>query len=167
MLPVTRATVASMAYWGELPPPKVHRGNSLRRNADRDLQIEPPVDRNIKGTRISGSSTSKPERFSIQTDDTLSPFASPTASTFQGDGLAPRPSSFQKSGGGTTYNKDYSEKRRQREERHRDNETYDDNPPPAAPEVPRAPPISYKQYVIYGIPLILKRCEYRSCPNIF
>ena len=135
-----------MAYWGELPPPKVHRGNSIRRNADRDLQIEPPGDRNSKGDRLSGGpSSSRQDRFSTQTDDSLSPFVSPTASSFRGDGLAPRPSSFQKAAGGTTYNKDYSEKRRQREVRSRDNEIYDDNPPPAAPDVPRAPPLSYKQ----------------------
>jgi len=119
----------------------------MRRNADRDLQVEPPADRNSSGNRLSDSTKSRQNRFSTQTDDTFSPFVSPTASSFQGDGLAPRPSSFQKAGGGTTYGKDYSEKRRQREERNRDNETYDDNPPPAAPDVPRAPPISYKQYV--------------------
>jgi len=136
-----------MAYWGELPPPKVYRGNSLRRNADRELQIEPPSDINGRGKRFSDSSASRQDRFSTQTDETLSPFVSPTASSFRGDGLAPRPSSFQKAAGGATYNKDYSEKRRQREERNRDNEVYDDGPPPAAPDVPRGPPLSYKQYV--------------------
>lgn len=135
-----------MAYWGELPPPKVHRGNSIRRNADQDLQIEPPTtDRNIKGDRFPGQSSSRQDRLSTQTDDTLSPFVSPTASSFRGDGLAPRPSSYQKATSNTAYNKDFSEKRRQRETRNRNSEVYDDNPPPAAPDVPKAPPLSYKQ----------------------
>jgi hypothetical protein len=41
------------------------------------------------------------------------------------------------------YDRDYLEKRRRREIRN--NEAYDDRPPPAAPDAPRAPPLSYKQ----------------------
>lgn len=133
-------------YWGELPPPALHRGNSMKREGNNDSRREAlAVETISKGDRLSGQSFSKQNRDSIQTEGTDSVFASPTASTFRGDGLAPRPSSFQYSARDTTYNRDHLEKRRQREARNRD--AYDENPPPAAPEVPKAPPVSYKQYV--------------------
>lgn len=85
-------------------------------------------------------------RYSTQTEaptiDTDSPFASPTASTFRADGLAPRPPSFGYAGG--EHSKEFSERRQRRKSQNR-GQSYDDNPPPAAPDVPRAPPpISYK-----------------------
>lgn len=103
------------------------------------------MDTNAKMQRLSGQSTSKHSRYSSQTEASIpSTLASPTASSFRGDGLAPRPASFQRVAGEAAYNKDYQEKRRQREARNR--ETYDETPPPAAPDVPRAPPpVSYKQ----------------------
>lgn len=106
------------------------------------------IDTNTNRNRLSGQSLSRRNRNSAQTDaptlSTQSPFASPTASSFRGDGLAPRPSSFQQEANDTAYNKDYLERRRRREARN--SGVYDDNPPPAAPEVPRAPPpVSYKQ----------------------
>ncbi|KAJ5037476.1 uncharacterized protein L3040_007650 [Drepanopeziza brunnea f. sp. 'multigermtubi'] len=106
----------------------------------------------MAGDRWTSDHPSQPNprqnRYSTQTDaptiSTQSPFASPIASEFRGDGLAPRPSSFQPGTSDAAYNGDYLEKRRRRQSR----EQYEDPssaPPPAAPEVPRAPPLSYKQ----------------------
>jgi len=96
----------------------------------------------------------KPHRISIQsqvpTESTLSPFVSPTASSFKGEGLAPRPPSFPYAAS-EAYNKESLERRRRRASRNQDEEHYSDEientiPPPAAPEPPRnsGPPLSYK-----------------------
>ena len=150
----------SAPYWGHLPPPKVARGNSLKRPGDSNLSNA--LDDLTIDTDPHGRYPSQPQypvqpsqrnRYSNQTThtdaptvSTQSPYASPTASSFRGDGLAPRPSSF---GYGTTeggYSRDYLEKRRRRESRNK--EYYDEinsAPPPAAPDAPKpAPPVSYK-----------------------
>ncbi|TVY33084.1 Uncharacterized protein LSUB1_G007596 [Lachnellula subtilissima] len=144
--------MSTAPYWGQLPPPKVTRGNSLKRERDpntaggHDLHI----DTGVKPERLSGQS--RLNRSSIQTEaatiSTQSPFASPTASSFRGDGLAPRPPSLPYSAAATSYNDDYLDKRRRRESKHKDDYYEEDSsaPPPAAPDVPRsAPPVSYKQ----------------------
>ncbi len=134
-----------MAYWGDLKSP-VSRQNSVRRNSSDDrnsVQSQYPPQQNAQA---------RPNRISTQsqapTVSTQSPFVSPTASSFKGDGLAPRPPSF---GYGVPggYNKDYLDKRRRRasretEDYYRDRENT--VPPPAAPDAPRfPPPVSYKQ----------------------
>ncbi|KAG9246518.1 hypothetical protein BJ878DRAFT_496693 [Calycina marina] len=135
-----------MAYYGEMPAPKVHRGNILKQNTDREPQkVSLPVSNNPRLERLSGQSSNGQDRLSTQTGDSQSPFVSPTDSSFGVDGLAPRPVSYKQAGGSTEYNKDYLDKRRQREARQRNHEVYDDEPPPSAPDVPRAPPLSYKQ----------------------
>jgi PhoD related phosphatase len=127
-------------YWGNLDPPAVTRQNTVRRSsngADRD-------------SMQSQSAQSKTNRISVQsqapTASTQSPFVSPTASSFQAEGLAPRPPSFPY-GAPEGVTRDYLERRRRRASR--DTEQYDDSrdsvPPPAAPDVPRPPPISYKE----------------------
>ncbi len=145
-------------YWGQLPPPKVTRGNSFRRDDEMipKGKTSLAIDTNVAGDRLSNqypsARYSKQSRFSTQTDaptvSTQSPFASPIASEFRGDGLAPRPPSFQHGASDTVYNRDYLEKRRRRESRNRE-ESYDEPspiPPPAAPDAPRPPPpVSYKQ----------------------
>lgn len=109
----------------------------------------------MAGGRSPGPSKSQPQqnRYSGQTDkteaptvSTQSPFVSPIASEFRGDGLAPRPASFQASASDTVYNRDYLEKRRRRETRNREQyEAPSPIAPPAAPDVPRAPPpVSYR-----------------------
>ncbi len=145
-------------YWGQLPPPKVTRGSSLRRD---DEQIPKGKDTVATDTSVAGDplsnqypsqSQSRQNRYSTQTDaptlSTQSPFASPIASEFRGNGLAPRPPSFQYGSSEAAYTKDYLEKRRRRESRNKE-QAYDDPspiPPPAAPDVPRPPPpLSYKQ----------------------
>jgi hypothetical protein len=153
-------------YWGQLAPPKVTRGNSLRREDEQLLKGKGPlaIDTSVAGdrlsTRYSGPIQSRQNRFSTQTDaptiSTQSPFASPIASEFRGEGLAPRPSSFQYGGSEeAAHNRDYLEKRRRRESRR--DQVYDEPspiPPPAAPDAPRPPPpVSYKQPYINGPPL--------------
>ncbi|KAE9368536.1 hypothetical protein N431DRAFT_382056 [Stipitochalara longipes BDJ] len=154
-------------YWGKLPPPTVTRGNSLRRE---DEKMPKPynhlaIDTSVAGDRLSNQYPTQPQtqsrqnRYSTQTDaptiSTQSPFASPIASEFRGEGLAPRPPSFQYGVSEAQYNREYLEKRRRRESRNRDQ--VDDEPsavpPPAAPDVPRAPPVSYKQPYVNGPPL--------------
>jgi hypothetical protein len=141
----------SAPYWGLLPPPKVARGNSIKRErGSNDLSI----DTDMRGNRLSSQSQPHPSRqnrYSTQTDaptiSTQSPFASPIASEFRGDGLAPRPPSFPYGACDTAYNKDFSEKRRRRESRNREQyyEEPTSGPPPAAPDAPRpGPPLSYK-----------------------
>ncbi|KAM3088523.1 hypothetical protein ACMFMG_000159 [Clarireedia jacksonii] len=136
-------------YWGQLPPPNVTRQNSIANggaNARRDsLSID------TKKERLS-SQDPKRNRESTQTEaptiSTQSPFVSPVASTFRGDGLAPRPPSFQYDPAGTTYNSDYLEKRRRRgESRNKDNLSSSNSPasPPNAADARRPPPpASYK-----------------------
>ncbi|KAH9220651.1 hypothetical protein DL95DRAFT_329400 [Leptodontidium sp. 2 PMI_412] len=148
----------SAPYWGQLPPPKV---SQREREEEQQQQEQEQAQRgnnnlsiktNMAGDRLSSNypsqSNPRQNRFSTQTDaptiSTQSPFASPIASEFRGDGLAPRPPSFQPGASDTGYSRDYLEKRRRRQAR----EQYEDPaaaPPPAAPDVPRAPPLSYKQ----------------------
>jgi hypothetical protein len=174
-------------YWGQLPPPKVARGNSLRREEKQMPKgINPlAIDTSVAGDRLSNQypslSQSRQNRYSTQTDaptlSTQSPFASPIASEFRGDGLAPRPPSFQYGTSEATYNKDYLEKRRRRESRNRD-QVYDEPspiPPPAAPDAPRAPPpVSYKlpysngppaQYAVPGRSRSTRRSEGPVSPS--
>lgn len=112
------------------------------------------IDTNMAGDRGSSQSaahaTSRQQRYSAQTDKTVStnsPFVSPIASDFRGEGLAPRPPSFQADTSAPVYNREAIERRRRRESRNR--EDVPNNDPesvlPAAPDVPRAPPpSSYK-----------------------
>ncbi|PBP22481.1 hypothetical protein BUE80_DR006699 [Diplocarpon rosae] len=140
----------SAPYWGQLPPPKVTRGSTRREeeHAPRGSNTL-PIDTNTADDRLSGDyplqSNPRANRFSIQTDaptiSTLSPFASPIASEFHADGLTPRPASFQPDTSYAAYNRDYLEKRRRRQSR----DQFEGAPPPAAPDVPRAPPVSYRQ----------------------
>ncbi|KAM7193585.1 hypothetical protein V8F20_008358 [Naviculisporaceae sp. PSN 640] len=136
----------SAPYWGQLPPPKAVQNNSRRLSDD----MTSPTD-NRQSLDVPGQPQPRSNRVSIQTtksdaptDSTLSPFASPTASSFQGQGLAPRPPSLPY--GTSQYPPELIENRRRRRSRNQeqDNE-YAAAAPPAAPEVPRAPPVSYRQ----------------------
>jgi hypothetical protein len=134
-----------MAFWGDLESP-ISRQNSVRRNSSDDRnaqqsQYPPQQNAQARTNRISTQSQAP-------TVSTQSPFVSPTASSFKGDGLTPRPPSFPYGVPGG-YSKDYLDKRRRRasreiEEYYRD--TDNTAPPPAAPDAPRfPPPVNYKQ----------------------
>lgn len=141
-------------FWGDLPAPKISRGNSVKRGQDLPPRQGNPlsVDTMIKGDRLSSQSQSqsKPNRHSNQTDaptlSTQSPFESPMASEFRGDGLAPRPPSFPYGSAEPSRNDEFYERRRRRESRNREQNAAEELlvAPPAAPDVPRAPPVSYR-----------------------
>lgn len=153
---------ANMAtpFWGNLDPLPVTRQNTVRRSSNEanidSMQSQLPLP----------PAQSKPNRTSLQsqapTVSTQSPFASPTVSSFQAEGLAPRPPSFPY-GAAEGANRDYAERRRWRVN-HDTEQYYDDKgdsgPPPAAPDAPRPPPpLSYKhlhgaveQYTPYSVP---------------
>ncbi|OIW24079.1 hypothetical protein CONLIGDRAFT_664446 [Coniochaeta ligniaria NRRL 30616] len=128
----------SAPYWGQLPPPKARRlsdDGSLTPDRRQSLDAHPQ---------------SRPNRESIQTtntdtltDTTFSSLASPNRSSFQGQGLAPRPPSLPY--GANQYPPELLENRRRRRSKNQDDDEYSRGaPPPAAPDVPRAPPVSYK-----------------------
>ncbi|KFY47026.1 hypothetical protein V494_00201 [Pseudogymnoascus sp. VKM F-4513 (FW-928)] len=142
-------------YWGAInPPPEVvaQRQNSGRKgslgngngsagpNLQKDLPTEPFPRANQPPPRL--------DRYSLQsqapTVSTQSPFASPVESTFRAEGLAPRPPSYQY--GGEPYNKESLERRRKRASREKAEQLFGEGtaPPPAAPDVPRQGPSSYR-----------------------
>ncbi|KAI1202770.1 hypothetical protein F5X97DRAFT_318918 [Nemania serpens] len=137
----------STPYWGQLPPPQVRRLSESSDQPDRRQSLDHaslPQPR-YDPSRASGQSaiTDAP------TESTYTSFASPTASNAPVDGLTPRPPSFSH-----TQNQrppEPLENRRTEESRDRNgngsgNTDEFANPsfPPPAPDVPRAPPISYK-----------------------
>ena len=132
----------------QMPPSKVARVNFGSRDPNPNSQREPlTINTDMNGRRLSGQSftQSRQNRYSTQTDaptiDTDSPFASPIASTFRADGLAPRPPSLAYSRG--DYSNEFLERRQRRKSHNRDQSF--DEVPPAAPDAPRpGPPLSYK-----------------------
>ncbi|KAK6860098.1 hypothetical protein PG995_003734 [Apiospora arundinis] len=129
---------APAPYWGQLPVSKVRRSSgddyspSHSRKQSLDVTSHPQPRSNR--TSLQTAHTDAP------TDLSYSPLASPVASTFNASGLAPRPSSQ------SYAHHDPSDRRKRRSARYHD-DLLDDTAratPPAAPDVPRAPPISYK-----------------------
>jgi len=137
----------SAPYWGQLPPPKGGQTKARRLSDDAN----PSADRRQS---LDAGAPSRPNRVSVQTtksdaptDSTLSPFASPTTPSFPGQGLAPRPPSLPY--GANHYPPELIENRRRRRSRNQEQDhdfaaSAPAPPLPAAPEVPRAPPVSYK-----------------------
>lgn len=143
-------------YWGQLPPPKVSRQGSIGSAADSNSRKN-SLFVDTKKDRLS-SQDPRRNRESTQTEaptvSTQSPFASPVASTFRGDGLAPRPPSFPYDTSSTSYDNDYLEKRRKRgESRNKDNlhEFNQATSPPIVTGTSRVPPPSiYNEPVASG-----------------
>ncbi|KAK0734865.1 hypothetical protein B0T26DRAFT_746717 [Lasiosphaeria miniovina] len=137
----------STPYWGQLPPPKAVQAKAYRLSddlttgGDRPQSLDGAVQAQPQSNRVSVQTT----KSDALTDSTMSPFVSPTASSFQG-GLAPRPPSLPY--GANQYPPELAENRRRRRSRNQDSDhdysAPSGPPPPAAPEVPRAPPISYR-----------------------
>ncbi|PQE20300.1 Transcription factor protein [Rutstroemia sp. NJR-2017a BBW] len=156
-------------YWGQLPPPNVTRHNSVGNGGANARRESLSID--TKKERLS-TQDPKRNRESTQTEaptiSTQSPFVSPVASTFRGDGLAPRPPSYQYDPTGTSYNSDYLEKRRRRgESRNKDNLSSSNSPasPPNTTN-PRRPPLpaSYKESFASGA-LIEDQAPSRARPT--
>ncbi|KAK4204004.1 hypothetical protein QBC40DRAFT_273763 [Triangularia verruculosa] len=140
--------MASNPYWGELPPPQVSQASGRLLFDDQ----QPQAHDNRQSLDAGTQGQVRPNRVSVQTtksdaptESTLSPFTSPTASSFQGQGLAPRPPSLPY--GANQYPPELVENRRKRRSRslEQDEEYYAaalasaaSGPPlPAAPDVPR------------------------------
>ncbi|KAM0288099.1 hypothetical protein ACHAQH_000167 [Verticillium albo-atrum] len=145
-------------YWGALP-----KGLSTARRSSGDdyASDQPPLDLMDPSSSPSAAQQQpRRDRASVQTartgyteapsESTLSPFVSPTRSSFAPQGLAPRPPTLPY--GSTSYTDDFAEKR-QRRRSLKDEEHIDRTvgpTPPAAPDVPRAPPVSYRQPYAQG-----------------
>ncbi|KAH7027648.1 uncharacterized protein B0I36DRAFT_364823 [Microdochium trichocladiopsis] len=134
----------SAPYWGELPAPKHRRTSSASHSSgpSQELDYETESQPHPRRDRSSVQTT----RTDAPTESTTSPFASPTASSFAAAGLAPRPPS-QTYGAPGRAQADFSDKRARRSSQPQNpmppREATDT--PPAAPDVPRGPPISYRQ----------------------
>ncbi len=140
-------------YWGNLPastptktaasprdprPAPVGASSGLTAS-DRQLSLDAAAQLQPKPNRVSVQTTNT----EAPTESTMSPFASPVSPQFPDQGLAPRPPSFP-----------YSAPTRRRHSRSHSNQSSDREPPetpdddadplPAAPEVPRGPPLSYR-----------------------
>jgi len=136
----------SAPYWGKLPGPKELTTQTIQNRLSDDYasasgEREDHAQARRKSNRISTQTANT----DAPTESTLSPFASPTTSSFLGKGLAPRPPSFPYSS--PDYPPDIADKRSHRQPRL--HEEFDDDvdagpPPPAAPEAPRAPPVSFR-----------------------
>src|SRR5262249_26283379 len=138
-------------YWGVLPEARAAADAKARRGSDDygpgDRKPQQPLDPQPPQPHAN--------RASVQTTNTVytsntdsssaSPFASPTAASFAGQGLAPRPPSLPYSAS-QYQTPDLLEKRRRRENRNRAEEIERQAAAslPAAPDVPRPPPVSYK-----------------------
>lgn len=133
----------STPYWGQLPPAKARRMSGDYDQNDRRQSLD----------QSAPQPQSRSNRASIQTaltdahsESTFSPLESPAASNL-GTSLAPRPPTLPY--GHNRYPSDPQQRRRRRstqlpEDISREEIPASPSPPPAAPDVPRAPPISYK-----------------------
>lgn len=148
-------------YWGDLPgPTKVPARSNTRGSSDYYTPRAPQPPSLDTATAVAPQPTSN--RTSVQTTNTesqtgssLSPYTSPTASSFQGRELGHKPPSLPY--GQSQHAPDVLEKRRRRASKNRE-EDYayfiaGEAPPPAAPDVPRAPPVSFRHpYGNGGLP---------------
>ncbi|KAK2596907.1 hypothetical protein N8I77_012792 [Diaporthe amygdali] len=155
-------TVMPAPYWGDLPGPNAPARSSTRSSSDdyasRPLQpdamdLAPGVAPQSRSNRASVQTTNT--NADAQTDSTLSPYASPIRSSFQGYALAPRPPSLPY--GQSQYPPEVLEKRRRRASKNREEDReYSDartSALPAAPDVPRASAASYRHpYGNGGLP---------------
>ncbi|KAI0444854.1 hypothetical protein F4803DRAFT_560526 [Xylaria telfairii] len=129
-------------YWGQLPPPQARRLSESSDQTDRRPSLDHsslPQPR-YDSSRASGQATST----RAPTESTYMSLASPTTSHAPGGTRTRRPSlSYTQN----QYPLESQENRRTRTSRDQSDDTSEfTNPsfPPAAPDVPRAPPISYK-----------------------
>lgn len=127
----------SAPYWGQLPPPKARRpsdSGSLTPDRRQSLDAHPQSRANRESVQTTNTDT--------LTDTTFSSLASPNRSSFQGQGLAPRPPSLPY--GANQYPPELLENRRRRRSTKQD-DNYTQGPPPrTASDGPRAPPVSYR-----------------------
>ncbi|KAI1205378.1 uncharacterized protein F4807DRAFT_453987 [Annulohypoxylon truncatum] len=153
----------SAPYWGQLPPPNARRMSGDSGQPDRPDRRQsldqPPAQFQSRSNRASVQTT--------HTESTFSPLESPATSYFPNTGLAPRPSSL--SYGHNRYPSDLQEKRRRRTSQTTEDipevGSHDEgalSPPPAAPDVPRAPPVSYKDPYRHSSPAFTPTYSYNA-----
>ncbi|KAI2472528.1 hypothetical protein F4781DRAFT_342176 [Annulohypoxylon bovei var. microspora] len=150
----------SAPYWGQLPPSNARRMSGDYDQPDRRQSLDqPPPQFQSRSNRASVQTT--------HTDSTFSPLESPATSNFPNTGLAPRPSSLPY--GQNRYPSDLQEKRRRRTSRTQEDipevGSHDEgalSPPPAAPDVPRAPPVSYKDPYRHSSPAFTPTYSYSA-----
>lgn len=151
-------------YWGDLPGPNPPARPGARSSSDdyasRPLQpqamdLAPGVAPQSRSNRASVQTTNT--NADAQTDSTLSPYASPIRSSFQGYALAPRPPSLPYGQG--HYPPDVLEKRRRRASKNKEEDreyAHSDvrtSALPPAPDVPRTSSVSYRHpYGNGGLP---------------
>lgn len=151
-------------YWGDLPGPNPPARPGARSSSDdyasRPLQpqamdLAPGVAPQSRSNRASVQTTNT--NADAQTDSTLSPYASPIRSSFQGYALAPRPPSLPYGQG--HYPPDVLEKRRRRASKNKEEDrefSHSDartSALPHAPDVPRTSSANYRHpYGNGGLP---------------
>ncbi len=142
----------SAPYWGQLPPLKGSQAAARHLADDHDeglpheprLSLDIPTQSHPRANRVSVQTT----RSDAPTEDTMSPFASPTASSFQGQGLTPRPPSLPY--GANQYPPELIENRRRRKSRNQEqDEDYASVTGPAPPAAPDAPPSASSSHQRY------------------
>ncbi|KAK9786625.1 putative PhoD-like phosphatase domain-containing protein [Seiridium cardinale] len=132
----------SAPYWGHLPPTSRRTSEDYSRAHDRRQSLDTPVSTSQSQPRSNRVSV-QTQSTDAHTDSTYSPLASPIDATSQGIGLAPRPPTLPY--GKNTYPPDLVEKRKRRSARNYEDLSEEARAtPPAAPDVPRAPPVSYR-----------------------
>ncbi|KND90978.1 Uncharacterized protein TOPH_04300 [Tolypocladium ophioglossoides CBS 100239] len=139
----------STPYWGQLPDPKVAR--EQQRMSTDQYDDDPPPDHRQS---LDAQPPRKTNRASVQTTNTESTFSphSPAASSFAGQGLAPRPPSYQR-GAGQDPVLDAPERMSRSKRTPTDHDDPSIATPPAAPDLPRGPPLSYRHpYGNGGLP---------------
>ncbi|KAI0976868.1 hypothetical protein F4678DRAFT_127306 [Xylaria arbuscula] len=134
----------STPYWGQLPPPQARRLSESSDQTDRRQSLDRS---SLPQPRYNSNRASQQTTITdAPTDSTFSPLASPTTSIAQGSGLTPRPPSLSYTQ--SQQSQGLGGSRRRRTGRDQGDNTYelaDNTFPPAAPDVPKAPPISYTQ----------------------
>ncbi|OAA81027.1 hypothetical protein LEL_00572 [Akanthomyces lecanii RCEF 1005] len=138
----------SAQNWGDLP--KLKRGGHQRRSSEYEL---PPTEQRQS---LDSQPPRRTNRASIQTAYTEAPsesiFApgSPSSSSVTPQGLTPRPPSYQ--AGFTEFARDNSDRKPRRMPYDEDEYFLQASPSlPEAPDVPRGPPVSYRQPYVPAI----------------
>lgn len=159
--------MSAAPYWGDLPGPKVSTRHA-QRSSSGDYSSKAPR-RQSQDTTAAVAPQARPNRISTQTnvteaqtESTLSPYASPRES-FQGHGLAPRPSSQ------GNYPPNTIEKRRRRASKNREEEgAYAASGAlPAAPDAPNAASVSFRHpYGNGGLPYTIPKPDASKQPDI-
>lgn len=157
----TKKLIMPAPYWGDLPAPAKVSARSIARGSSDNYNSRAPQPSSLDtATAVAPQPTphwasTQNNNTESQTEPVLSPYASPTASSFQSRGLEYMPPSLPY--GQSQYPPEMMEKRRRRASKNRE-EDYayaiaGAAPPPAAPDVPGSPPVSFRHpYGNGGLP---------------